>query len=176
VKARTCVIILVLIAGTGLVLLQGHQLLAQSPVADSMVDSTKTEGLVDSAKAEIQLKAAAVFKAECAITGCHRGEHPKKDLNLETNKFLSSTVNVVSQEKKDLKRVDTVNAEESYLLMKIKGEKGIKGSRMPDDAPPLKKEQIKAIEDWIFSLKEAKLENVKTPAPPDTSKTLKENK
>ncbi len=184
-KTRTFVIILALIAGIGLDFLYGHQLPAQTAAKDSMVDSTKaemkldstkSEVLVDSAKEEMQLKVAAIFKANCAITGCHRGTHPKKDLNLEPDKFLPYTVNVASQEKKELKRVDTTNPEKSYLLMKIKGEKGIKGSRMPDDAPPLKKEQIKAIEDWIVSLKEAKLEKEKMPAPADTIKTSKENK
>jgi hypothetical protein len=176
VKVRALEILFILIAGIGIVFFNSHPLPAETAGADSMVDSTKAEVQLDSAKAEMQHKAAAIFRANCAIAGCHRGEHPKKDLNLEPEKFLSFTVNVASQEKKDLKRVDTTSPEESYLMMKIKGEKGIKGSRMPDEAPPLKKEEIKAIEDWIFSLKEAKLENEKTPALPDTPKTSKENK
>jgi hypothetical protein len=45
---------------------------------------------------------------------------------------------------------------------------------MPDDAPPLKKEQIKAIEDWIFSLKEPVAEKEKTSPPKeDKEKTKK---
>ena len=175
-KTRTFEILFVLIAIIGSVFFNSHLLPAQTAVADSMVDSTKGEAQLDSAKAEMQLKAVAIFKAECATAGCHRGAHPKKYLNLEPDKLLSSTVNVVSQENKNLKLIDTQNPEKSYLWMKIKGEKGIKGSRMPDEAPPLKKEQIKAIEDWIFSLKENDLENEKTPTPADTIKTSKGNK
>ena len=184
-KARTFVILFILSAGVGIVFFNGSPLPAQTAAVDSMVDSTKaemkvdstkSEVMVDSTKEEMQLEAAAIFKTDCAIAGCHRGAHPKKDLSLEPDKFLSSTVNVTSQENKDLKRIDTANPENSYLLMKIKGEKGIKGSRMPDDAPPLKKEQIKAIEDWIFSLKEAKVDSEKTPEPTDSVKTPKGNK
>jgi hypothetical protein len=175
VKVRALEILFILIAGIGIVFFNSHPLPAETAGADSMVDSTKAEVQLDSAKAEMQHKAAAIFRANCAIAGCHRGEHPKKDLNLEPEKFLSFTVNVASQEKKDLKRLDTINPEESYLLMKIKGEKGFKGSRMPDEAPPLKKEEIEAIEDWIFSVKEAKVGSEKTTEPIDSMKTPKDN-
>jgi hypothetical protein len=173
VEAITFKILFILIAGIGLVYLYSHPLPAQTAIPDSMVDSTKTEVQLDSAQTEMQLKATAIFKVECAIAGCHRGARPKKDLDLEPDKFLTSTINVISQEKKDFKRIDTANPEKSYLLMKIKGEKGIKGSRMPDEAPPLKKEQIKAIEDWILSLKEVTLDKEKTTAPADTTKLQK---
>jgi len=176
VRARAFEIFFVLIAGIGIVFFNSHPLPAQTAVSDSLVDSTKAEMKVDSTQAAMQLKVTTIFKAECAIAGCHRGVHPKKDLNLEPDKFLTSTVNIVSQENKNLKRVDTTDPEKSYLLMKIKGEKGIKGSRMPDDAPPLKKEEIGVIEDWILSLKKVDLENEKTPAPADTIKTSKSNK
>jgi hypothetical protein len=176
VKVRALEILFILITGIGIVFFNSHPLPAKTAVADSMVDSTEAKVVADSAKAEMQQKAAAIFKAECAIAGCHRGNHPQKDMNLEPDNFLFATINVVSQEKKDLKRIDTVNPAKSYLLMKIKGEKGIKGSRMPDEAPPLKKEEIKAIEDWIFSLKGIYLEKEKAPAPADTTKTSKGNK
>lgn len=129
---------------------------------------------VDTVKVKMQNQVVSIFKANCATAGCHRGDHPKKNMNLEPDKFLSSVVNVTSQEIKTLKRIDTTDPEKSYLLMKIKGEKGIKGSRMPDEEPPLKKEDIKVIQDWIYSLKEP--EGVKPPeerAPsPDSKKKV----
>jgi hypothetical protein len=128
---------------------------AQTAVRDSTVDSTKVK---------LQNKVVVIFKANCSVAGCHQGAYPKKKLNLESDKFQASVLSVSSQEIGSLKRVDTKNPEKSYLLMKIKGEKGIKGSRMPDDAPPLKKEEIKAIEAWIFSLKESNPEKEKTPS------------
>ena len=141
-----------------------------SPNAQSVTpDST-----ADSIQVTMQLRVAAIFKAECATAGCHRGNHPKKNLNLEPDKFLSSIVNVNSQENKTLKRVDTTNPEKSYLLMKIRGDKGIKGSRMPDEEPPLKKEDIKTIQDWIYSLKETPAKNPeeKTAPVPDSKKKV----
>jgi hypothetical protein len=118
---------------------------------------------VDSTKVKLQNAVITILKTNCSVAGCHRGAYPKKKLNLEPDKFLESVLNVPSQEINSLKRVNTKNPEKSYLLMKIRGDKGIKGSRMPDDAPPLKKEEIKAIEDWIFSLKEPGAEKEKAP-------------
>ncbi|MGB8657145.1 MAG: hypothetical protein WCE90_05105 [Candidatus Zixiibacteriota bacterium] len=164
VKVIVFEILFILITGLGFALFNNHLLPAQTAVTDSTADS---------AKVQMQLKVATIFKADCATAGCHRGSHPRKDMNLEPDKFLSSIVNVTSQENKNLKRVDTTNPEKSYLLMKIKGEKGIKGGRMPDEAPPLKKEEIKTIEDWIFSLKEPVLEKGKTSPAQDIKKSKK---
>ncbi|HEX9971259.1 MAG TPA: DUF5777 family beta-barrel protein, partial [bacterium] len=100
-----------------------------------------------------QKQVIALFKKHCATSGCHRGQHPKKKLNLEADKFLTDIVDVPSLQIDSLKRVDTKQPEKSYLLMKVKGTKGIVGERMPDEAPPLKPEEIAAIEQWIQSLK-----------------------
>jgi len=129
--------------------------LAQTAVRDSTVDSTKVK---------LRNQVIPIFKANCSVAGCHKGAYPKKNMNLEVDKFLKSVLDVTSQEIHSLKRVDTKNPEKSYLLMKVKGEIRIKGARMPDDAPPLKKEEIKVIEDWIFSLKESNPEKEKTPS------------
>jgi hypothetical protein len=141
-----------------------NTLQAQTVTKDSTADSTKVK---------LQSQVVSIFKANCSTAGCHRGSYPKKKLNLEADKFLQATLNVASQEVGSLKRVDTKNPEKSYLLMKIKGEKGIKGWRMPDDAPPLKKEEIKTIEDWIFSLKEPVLEKGKASPAQDIKKSKK---
>lgn len=139
------------------------------PAQTANVDTT-----ADSTKVKIQSQVVTIFKANCSTAGCHRGSHPKKNMNLEVDKFLPSILNVTSQEISTLKRVDTKNPEKSYLLMKIKGDKGIKGSRMPDEAPPLKKEDIKILEDWIFSLKEPPTKNTeeKTTPTPDSKKKV----
>jgi mono/diheme cytochrome c family protein len=100
-----------------------------------------------------QQQVIALFQKHCAISGCHQGQHPKKKLSLETDKFLADLVDVPSLQVDSLKRVDTISPEKSYLLMKVKGAKGIVGDRMPDEAPALKPEEIAAIEQWIQSLK-----------------------
>jgi len=100
-----------------------------------------------------QKQVIALFKKHCATAGCHRGQCPKKKLSLEADKFLTDIVDVPSLQVDSLKRVDTQKPENSYLLMKVKGTKGIVGERMPDEAPPLKPEEIAVIEQWIQSLK-----------------------
>jgi hypothetical protein len=140
-----------------------HLLSAQTTVTDSTADSVKVQ---------MQLKVVSIFKTNCSTAGCHRGDHPKKNLNLEPDKFLLSIINVASQEINTQKRVDTTDPEKSYLLMKIRGDKGIKGSRMPDGGPSLKKEDIKTIQDWIFSMKESHPEKVKNPTSPDSTKNI----
>jgi len=161
---RLFIVLLIFIIAIGYAFSNNH------PQAQTVLkDSTE-----DSAKVNLQNEVVAILKANCSTAGCHRGSYPKKKLNLETDKFLESVLNVPSKEIGSLKRVDTQNPEKSYLLMKIKGDKGIKGARMPDDAPPLKKEEIKAIEDWIFSLKEPVAEKEKISAPKeDKEKTKK---
>ncbi len=138
---------------------------AQAAAPDSSVDTVKVK---------MQNQVVSIFKANCSTAGCHRGDHPKKNLNLEPDKFVSSVVNVTSQEINTLKRVDTTAPEKSYLSMKIRGDKGIKGSRMPDGEPSLKKEDIKAIQDWIYSLKVSpdKKPEEKTAPTPDSKKKV----
>jgi hypothetical protein len=133
--------------------------------------ATTPDSSVDTVKVKVPDQVVTIFKANCATAGCHRGNHPKKDMSLEPDKFLSSTLDVASQENKNLKRVDTTDPEKSYLLMKIRGDKGIKGSRMPDEEPPLKKEDIKAIQDWIYCLRKSPAKDTEEkPAPPPESK------
>jgi hypothetical protein len=143
------------------------------PNSHSQAQTVARDSTTDSTKVKLQNEVTAIFKANCSVAGCHRGTYPKKKLNLEADKFLKSVLDVKSQEIDTLKRVNTKNPEKSYLLMKVKGEKGIKGSRMPDEAPPLKKEEIKAIEDWIFSLKEPVAEKEKTLTPKEGKEKTK---
>jgi hypothetical protein len=96
---------------------------------------------------------AGILKQNCSTARCHRGAHPTMNLNLEKAKFMSSLLNIPSQEIPSLKLVDTENPEESYLLKKIKGDKAIAGKRMPLNSPPLSREEIKIIEDWTSSLR-----------------------
>lgn len=101
----------------------------------------------------LTLKVEKIFGKNCATSGCHKGAYPKKKLNLESDKFLKSLVDKPSLQAGNYKLVDTQNPGKSYLLMKVKGDSGIVKERMPVDAPPLKAAEIKAIEDWVNSLK-----------------------
>jgi hypothetical protein len=106
----------------------------------------------DSVRAALQAKVASILKSNCAVSGCHTGKHPEEKLLLDPSVVLKSTKNVPSREIRSLMRVNTEKPEESYLLMKIRGDVGIRGERMPRGEPPLKKEEIRAIELWLQSL------------------------
>ena len=103
---------------------------------------------------ELGNKVGEIFKNNCSVQGCHAGMYPAQGLNLEEDRYPEFLINISSQELPSLKLVDTENPQKSYLLMKIKGDKTIKGVRMPANSPPLKDEDIETIEDWIQSLKE----------------------
>jgi len=94
-----------------------------------------------------------ILDKNCSVSGCHQGNYPPKGMNLERENFLDSVLNVPSQEIPSLNLVDTENPEESYLLMKIKGNPNIKGTIMPAYSPPLSSDDIQIIQDWIYSLK-----------------------
>jgi hypothetical protein len=106
----------------------------------------------DSLKAELQSRAAAMLVRSCATSGCHSGKSPRMKLNLERASILESLRDVQSRQIDTLKLVDTKKPERSYLIMKLKGTKGIRGDRMPIDAKPLKNEDIQTIELWIHSV------------------------
>ncbi len=113
-------------------------------------------------KKELTGKVSKLFKKHCSVAGCHRGAYPKKKLNLEDDKFEAATINVTSQQVDSLKLVDTSHPEKSYLLLKVKGGKGMMGDVMPEEAPPLKQEEIELLENWIseVSKHEAKKEEI----------------
>jgi len=95
-----------------------------------------------------------ILKQSCAAAGCHRGKTPAMTLNFEPEKFKDSALNAPSRQIPDLKIVDTLAPEKSYLLMKITGDPQIKGKRMPLRREPLTDEQIQVFRSWVAGLKE----------------------
>ena len=104
------------------------------------------------AETGLQEKAFNIFKRNCVR--CHGGLTPARELNLEPGEIMDSAVNVNSMGKTDLKIINTEHPCMSYLLMKIKNERGIAGKPMPLKEAMLPGEEIKIIEHWIFSLQE----------------------
>ena len=82
---------------------------------------------------------------------CHGKNEPAKQLVLEKTNWNSNLININCGEIPSLKIIDLVEPEKSYLLMKIKGEKGILGQTMPLGKPALKTEDIQTVSDWIQS-------------------------
>ena len=93
----------------------------------------------------------ALLKGRCA--GCHKSFFAPKGLKLGPDALPGSVLNVASKEKPDLKRVVPGSPETSYLMMKVRGAKGISGKRMP---PPKKTsltdDEIALLEKWIQGL------------------------
>jgi hypothetical protein len=87
---------------------------------------------------------------------CHKGKFPPRGLSWEAKK-IEAAFDAPSRIPA-LKIIDTAAPESSYVLKKVRGEKGIKGSRMPPGRA-LDPASIKILEDWIQSLK-------KLPGPP----------
>ena len=90
-----------------------------------------------------------IFVANCAISLCHDPESRAGQLVLSSGQSHGNLVNVKSSQKPGEKLVSPGEPHHSYLLAKIRGERGIKGSRMPIGKPTLSPEQEKAIEEWI---------------------------
>lgn len=111
------------------------------------VDSVLKAPPIDSVVNAFQAGTVSLIKKRCA--GCHGGKHPKMGLNLEPAGLVEAVKDVPSRQVNSLMLVDTRAPGRSYLLMKIRGDKGIKGSLMPIDTPAPLTDEIERIESWI---------------------------
>jgi len=119
----------------------------------SMAQQEKARGMTaptDSMRKAFHARTVSLINERCA--GCHKGKHPRMGLNLEPGMLVQALKDVPSRQIDSLKLVDTRRPERSYFLMKVRGDKGIKGSRMPDDAPALSPEEIRMIDRWIHGI------------------------
>ncbi|MFC2157933.1 DUF5777 family beta-barrel protein [Acidobacteriota bacterium] len=93
-----------------------------------------------------------MFIQNCSSVGCHSGQYPAAGLNLTKEHFMSDLVDVRSKQLPSMKRVDPGHPQNSYLLMKLRGDKKIQGYRMPFGRDPLSPDMITFIEKWIRGL------------------------
>jgi hypothetical protein len=89
-----------------------------------------------------------LFQKRCA--GCHKGKYPPQGLSWEPKK-IEAAINAPSQEVPELKIIDPASPETSYLLKKVRGESGIKGTRMPPTRA-IGAAEITVFETWIQGL------------------------
>lgn len=134
---RAGIIILVIFTGYAFAALQQES------------DSTAGTAGADSIRSALQETVTVIFQRSCATSGCHRGKNPKIGLNLEPEKMNEALVDKPSRQKGSFKLIDTSNPDKSYLLMKIRGDKGISGKLMPIWLKPLSKEEIETVTQWI---------------------------
>ena len=89
-----------------------------------------------------------IFTPRCATSGCHAGNNPAANLPLGAREIAAAIVDVPSAAKPDYKLVAPGDPVNSYLLMKMRGDEGIAGDRMPP-ARALEAEQIALVEAWV---------------------------
>ena len=93
-----------------------------------------------------------LFENSCAFAGCHAGMTAPKNLDLSEEVFVANLVGVKSAEAPQFLRVKPGDAQNSYLVKKIRGAADIKGDRMPRSGKPLSAAEMATIEAWINSL------------------------
>ncbi len=90
-----------------------------------------------------------IFTASCAFSGCHGGSSPAQGMNLSAGSAYSAVVNVPSNERPTLDRIEPNDPAASYLYLKVIGDPSIVGSQMPLGDPPLSQTLIDLLRDWI---------------------------
>lgn len=105
----------------------------------------------DDREADFSTIQAQIFSQSCALSGCHAGDSAPLGLDLTEEEAYDNLVNVSSREVPNLLRVEPGNAEDSYLIIKVRGgNRMAEGtSRMPLGRSPLSEEDIQLIEEWI---------------------------
>ncbi|MCY3756344.1 MAG: hypothetical protein OXG96_01350 [Acidobacteria bacterium] len=89
-----------------------------------------------------------IFTPRCATSGCHSGTTRAGGLSLQAEDIATAIVDVPSEAKPDFNLVVPGDPVNSYLLMKMRGDEGIAGDRMPP-ARALDAEQIALVEEWV---------------------------
>lgn len=91
-----------------------------------------------------------IFTPSCARGGCHDAASASEGLVLAAGSSYGELVGVPSNQAPFRLRVDPGRPESSYLVMKLRGDSGIQGVRMPLDGPPfLDAAELAAVEAWI---------------------------
>lgn len=90
----------------------------------------------------------ALFGQRCA--GCHKGKNPPQGLNLEPAN-IAAALDAPSRQAPSMQLIKAGAPESSYLLKKVRSEKGITGRHMPP-GKALTAEEIQVLEAWIAGL------------------------
>lgn len=90
-----------------------------------------------------------IFATTCALAGCHSAATAQEGLVLAAGSAYANLVNVPSSQRPELDRIAPGLPDDSYLIMKIRGDAGIQGGRMPLNRPALSQAQIDTIVTWV---------------------------
>jgi len=103
--------------------------------------------LASGARAAMEIPDGAKGLLQKRCTGCHKGKHPPKGLNLEPAN-LAAILDAPSKEVPTLKIIDTKSPGASYLLKKVRRQSDIAGSGMPP-RKALTAAELQVIEIWL---------------------------
>jgi hypothetical protein len=89
-----------------------------------------------------------IFSQSCAFSGCHAGTAPASGLDLSPASSWTA-VHQVSVEQPSLRRIEPGSPARSYMILKVRGDPAITGSRMPLGGPYLTDSQLQLLIDWV---------------------------
>jgi hypothetical protein len=89
-----------------------------------------------------------VFSVSCALAGCHAGAAPQAGLDLSPAASYASIVRVAAVQRSELFRVEPSDPDRSYLVLKLRGDPSILGSRMPLTGS-VTDAQVQLVVDWV---------------------------
>lgn len=95
---------------------------------------------------------ANIFTPTCATSGCHSSTTAQEGLSLADGEAFDNLVDVFSTQAPSLTRVETGDANSSYLINKLEGTQssvGGSGVQMPKEGTLLTSAQIDKIKEWI---------------------------
>jgi hypothetical protein len=133
-------------AGDGTTLGPDGRPLGQAPKEDGNMMDDGEQPKTDITLTQLSRE---LFSLNCSFVGCHGGSLPASNMSLESNRLAQELVNVASVEKPQFKRVDPGNPDDSYLLMKLRGDSRISGQQMPLGSPPLDSALLEKVRSWI---------------------------
>lgn len=90
-----------------------------------------------------------IFTPNCDSFGCHNPDSAREGLVLQAGMSFENLVNVASTQQPGTDRVEPGDAENSYVVKKLRGDADIDGERMPDGGPYLSDAQIARVISWI---------------------------
>ncbi len=90
-----------------------------------------------------------LFTPNCAVSGCHSGGSSPLGLDLSNDNSYANLVNIASVQQPGKLRVEPGDADNSYLVQKLRGDSGITGERMPRDGARLDQALIDSLVQWI---------------------------
>lgn len=92
---------------------------------------------------------ATILESSCATSACHSASRGAGQLVLAPDVARSNLVDVPSNQQESAILVVPGDPEASYLMAKLRGDEGIRGSRMPIGQAPLSEEEMATVSGWI---------------------------